>query len=39
MVDDEKKPEKIAALNQYVQDQFPDLDVRYHHNYDHIGAR
>ena len=36
MVDDEKKPEKIAALNQYLQDQFADLEVKYHHNYDQM---
>jgi hypothetical protein len=36
MVDDEKKPEKIEALSQYLQDQFPDLEVRHHHNYDHM---
>lgn len=36
MVDDEKKPEKIEALNQYLQGKFTDLEVRYHHNYDHM---
>jgi hypothetical protein len=30
MVDDEKKPEKIEALNQYLRDQFPDQKVRHH---------
>ena len=36
MVDDEKKPEKIEALKRYLQDQFADLEVRYHHNFDHM---
>jgi hypothetical protein len=36
MVDDEKKPEKIAAISQHLQDEFADFEVRYHHNYDQM---
>jgi len=27
---------EIEALDQNLRDQFPGLDVRYHHNFDHM---
>ena len=36
MVEDERKPQKIAAVKQYLSNEFPDLKIRHHSKFDEM---